>query len=108
MEERAMRTPGKIGTAILTLVLALGLALPAAADGLGRDNGDQEKAVPVVFDVLLLRPIGLMMTVAGTVFYAVPVAPLTLMTRPSDIAKPFKLLVGAPARFTFVDPLGQH
>lgn len=98
-----------IASAVLTLMLVLSLASPAvAASALGRDEGDIQHKVPVVFDVVFLRPMGLMMTVLGAVTYAIPVAPLTLMTRPSDIAKPFKLMVAAPARYTFVDPLGQH
>ncbi|MGH0028787.1 MAG: hypothetical protein ACQGVC_03280 [Myxococcota bacterium] len=99
----------RIGTAILTLVLALGLASPvSAASALSRDDGSQEKAVPVVVDVLVLRPMGLAMTALGAVVYAFPVAPLTAMTRPSDLGKPFKMLVATPARYTFADPLGQH
>ncbi len=98
-----------VASAILTLVLVLGLASPAAAaSALGRDHGDLEGSVPVVLDVLLLRPIGLAMTFAGAALYAFPVAPLTAMTRPSDLAKPFKLLVVVPAKYTFVDPLGLH
>lgn len=99
----------RIGSAVLTLVLALSFAAPAAAtSALSRDNGDLENSVPVVVDALLLRPMGLAMTILGAVVYAFPVAPLTAITRPSDIGKPFKMLVGVPGRYTFVDPLGQH
>ena len=98
----------RIGSAILTVILSLALAIPAASEGLTRDDGDMEHAVPVVIDALILRPAGLMMTALGTVFYAFPVAPIVAITRPSDLGKPFKTLVATPARFTFVDPLGQH
>jgi len=110
MEERAMHKRFRgIGTAILTLALAFSLASPAAAtSALSLDDGGRVKSVPVVFDVLFLRPVGLMMTVLGTMVYAFPVAPLTAMTRPTDLGKPFKLLVAVPGRYTFVDPLGQH
>ncbi len=61
----------------------------------------------MLLDAMVLRPIGLPMTGLG-----MAIAPLamgvTLLTRPSDIFKPFKILVVKPARFTFVDPLGQH
>ena len=98
-----------IARTILALALVISLASPvAAATSLGQDSGDVEQSVPIVFDALVLRPLGLAMTILGTVFYAVPIAPLTAITRPSDLGKPFKLLVGAPARFTFADPLGQH
>jgi hypothetical protein len=100
----------RIASAMLTLALALSLAAPASAEsslGAGDDRAS-EKSVPIVFDVLVLRPLGLAMTVMGTVFYAFPVAPLTAITRPTDIAKPFRLMVATPARYTFVDPLGEH
>ncbi len=98
-----------VASAILTLVLVLSLASPAAAGtALGRDAGDLEGSVPVVLDVLLLRPLGLVMTFAGAAVYAFPVVPMTAITRPSDLGKPFKLLVAAPAKYTFMDPLGQH
>jgi hypothetical protein len=101
----------RIACAMLTLALALSLATPAAAGtslGHGDDGETREKSVPIVFDVLVLRPLGLAMTALGAVVYAFPVAPLTLVTRPTDIGKPFRLMVAAPARYTFVDPLGQH
>ena len=98
-----------IVSAMLTLALVLCLASPAAAtSALGRDIADGETAVPVVFDAIVLRPLGLMMTLVGTMVYAFPVAPITALTRPTDLAKPFKLLVVAPLRYTFMDPLGQH
>ena len=70
--------------------------------------GDEPSAVPMAFDALLLRPLGLLMTGFGTVVYLVPVAPIMLVTRPTDIAKPIPYLIGAPARFTFKDPIGHH
>ena len=98
-----------IVSAMLTLALILCLASPAAAtSALGRDIADGESAVPIVFDAVVLRPLGLMMTLLGTMVYAFPVAPLTALTRPSDLAKPFKLLVVTPLRYTFMDPLGHH
>ncbi len=98
-----------IVSAMLTLALVLCLASPAAAtSALGRDIADGETAVPMVFDAIVLRPLGLMMTLVGTMVYAFPVAPITALTRPTDLAKPFKLLVVAPLRYTFMDPLGQH
>ena len=99
----------RIGSAILIVILSLALASPAAANTtFSRDDGDLERAVPIVVDVLVLRPAGMLMTIVGTAFYVFPVVPLTAITRPSDIGKPFKLLVATPARYTFVDPLGQH
>ena len=98
-----------IVSAMLTLALFLCLAAPAAASSaLGGDISDGETVVPIVFDAVVLRPLGLMMTLVGTMVYAFPVAPITALTRPTDLAKPFRLLVVAPLRYTFMDPLGQH
>jgi len=94
--------------ALATLALILSLASPGAASSLTRETGEMENTVPIVVDVLLLRPLGLAVTALGAVVYAFPVAPITAITRPSDIGKPLGPLVAAPARFTFRDPLGQH
>ena len=88
-------------------LLALSLAQPAFASS-RMEMGDEPSAVPMIFDALLMRPMGLLMTAVGTVIYIVPVAPIMLVTRPTDIAKPIGYLIGDPARFTFKDPIGQH
>ena len=85
--------------------LLLGHAAPAAAAK--TDDYSRTHEVPVLLDVLLLRPIGLVMTAFGTVLAPLPMA-IVGITHPPDIFKPFKALVVAPARFTFVDPIGQH
>jgi hypothetical protein len=93
--------------AFATAGLALTLALPARADRM-TDLSNAPSSVPMIFDVLVMRPIGLLATVMGTVFYVVPVAPIMALTRPTEIAKPMGPLIGAPARFTFKDPIGHH
>ena len=45
--------------------------------------------------------------IGGAVAYGV-VAPFVAMTRPSEIGKPLEPLLFRPARYTFVDPLGEH
>jgi len=92
--------------ALASAALILSLAAPAGA--FTRNDGDRRDSVPVVFDVLLLRPLGFLMTLGGLALYVFPVAPVTALTRPSDIAKPLGPLVAAPGRFTFGDPLGHH
>ncbi len=94
----------------LAAALAIGALLgaaPAAAQSSSLKNADREASVPVVFDVVALRPVGLMMTGLGTAAYAI-FAPFMLVTRPTDMGKPFSALVVKPARYTFVDPLGLH
>ena len=78
---------------------------PAAATA--RDFEDRG-AVNVVFDAMLLRPIGLAVTALGSAWFALGVAPVVLLTRPEDIRKPLESLVLRPARYTFVDPIGHH
>lgn len=102
-----MRTRSRGLVATLAIAaLILGHATSAAA--FTRDDGDQNNSVPMVIDILLLRPTGLVLTVMGALVYAIPVAPIMAVTRPTDIAKPIPTLIGRPARFTFSDPIGQH
>ena len=93
--------------AFATAGLALTLALPARADRVA-EFSDEPSSVPVIFDIAVMRPIGLLTCVVGAAFYLVPVAPIVALTRPTEIAKPLGPLVGVPLRFTFKDPLGHH
>ena len=90
--------------ALVMGALLLGHAAPAVAvtDDYARDH-----AVPVLFDALFLRPVGLVVTGIGVAFAPLPMA-IAAVTRPTDMLKPFKELVIRPARYTFVDPLGMH
>ena len=102
-----MRTPFRnFVVAALTGALVLTSATPAMA--FDQETSDLNHSVPVLVDILVMRPIGLLLTVTGLAVYAVPVAPFMLLTRPSDVAKPLGPLVAEPGRFTFVDPIGQH
>jgi hypothetical protein len=95
--------------ALTVVALLTGSAAPAFAEEDFKDSTDgYEASVPVVFDVLLLRPLGLLMTAGGLVLYAFPVLPITLVTRPTQIFKPLGPLVATPAKYTFSDPIGSH
>ena len=59
-------------------------------------------------DLLLLRPIGLVSLTFSTVLFIVPVLPLTLLTRPTEIKKPFNAMILEPARYVWAHPLGKH
>ena len=87
--------------------LLLSLSHPAVASQ-AFEVETQSSSVPMMFDVLIMRPIGLAATVIGTAVYVFPVLPLMAMTRPADIGKPIRPLIGEPARFTFSDPIGTH
>lgn len=91
-------------------IIAIGgliLSMAAPATAVGRDDGDLPNKVPIVFDVLFMRPVGIVLTAAGAIVYTTLI-PISLLTRPLDVLEPAKPLVVRPARFTFVDPLGYH
>lgn len=98
----------RLSAALVACAAIVALAAPASAQSGTLNNADREAAVPPLFDALVLRPVGLVMTVVGTAIFVVPVAPVMAVTRPTDMGKPFQQLVVAPARYTFVDPLGLH
>lgn len=93
---------------LATVSLIVGLALPAAADRSIYDVQDKTASVPMIFDILVMRPIGLMMTVTGVMVYVFPVVPIMAITRPTDLGKPLGPLVVTPVRFTFGDAIGSH
>lgn len=92
--------------ALAIAALIFSMASPAAA--FTRDDRVQPNRVPMVIDVLLLRPVGLVLTMTGVGFYIFPVAPFTLLVRPVDVFKPLGPLVVKPGKFTFGDPIGYH
>ena len=86
--------------------LLLGNAAPAAASA-SADDFTRRHEVPVLLDAMLMRPMGLLMTGVGLVLAPIPMA-FVAITRPKEAMMPFTELVVRPARFTFIDPLGQH
>lgn len=104
MQDRIRR----LTVALATAGLVLSLASPTFAQSRMSDTGDAPSVVPMIFDAAVLRPIGLLTVIGGTLFYVMPVAPIMAITRPADIGKPLGPLVGAPVQFTFRDPIGHH
>lgn len=99
----------RLAAALAIAVLIVGLAHPIAAADRMYDVDDKSATVPMLFDILVMRPIGFVMTVTGAAVYVFPVTvPFMAITRPTDIAKPLGPLVVTPAKFTFVDPIGEH
>jgi hypothetical protein len=72
------------------------------------DSEANNMTTPVMVDVLILRPIGLGAMALAAVLFVVPVVPLTLLTRPSEMGRPWRRMIIAPARFVWADPLGSH
>ncbi|MDP6979733.1 MAG: hypothetical protein QF570_14195 [Myxococcota bacterium] len=102
-------------TAVICITaLIAGIVLPstASADGNSFINSSDSEAnnmtTPIMVDLVVLRPVGLVSMAVSTVLFVVPVLPLTLITRPSEVAKPFDAMVMEPARFVWSDPLGTH
>lgn len=88
----------------LLAALACVFLLAAPAHALEERDADR---VPVLFDLLTRAVFGIPLTIAGSVAM-VPVGFVTAITRPSEIDKPFRILVLGPVRYTWVDPLGYH
>ncbi len=85
---------------LLSVVLAA-VSPPAATAAIGDRN-----EIPIGLDVGVMRPVGIIATIGGAAVM-VPVGLFTLVTRPSEIGKPFDAIVGGPARFTWKRPLGE-
>lgn len=94
-----------------SLRLTLAAALLATASGLASADEyrataeDTPSAGAMGFDLLIVRPLGLVATVLGTGLFVLQL-PLSLIQGepPMD---PAKALVVEPAQFTFMRPLGQ-
>lgn len=96
---------------LVALVAGITLPLSASASDSFINSSDAEAnnmTSPVMVDLLLLRPVGLLTMCVSTLFFVFPVVPLTLLTRPSEIAKPWEIMVLEPARFVWSHPLGSH
>ena len=88
----------------LLAALACVFLLAGPAHALEERDGDR---VPVMFDLLTRVVFGIPLTIVGSAAM-VPVGFFTAITRPSEIDKPFRILVLGPVRYTWVDPLGYH
>ena len=91
---------------IVALAAAAGLlvaTLPAMAD-----EADSISAAPsaeaMAFDLVVVRPLGVVATIAGTVLF---VASLPIDLLAWNIHDPAQRLVVEPARFTFTRDLGE-
>ena len=93
-----------LAAALVVVALIFAQAAPVAA---AAQDFESRGDVNVVFDAMLLRPMGLAVTALGGVLFA-SVAPIVAITRPTDLRKPLEFLVLRPVRYTFADPLGHH
>ncbi len=77
-------------------------------DNIVASNGIDDPGF-VVIDIAIIRPASLLVTVAGAALF-VGLSPLTALAsipEPHDaFAKTYEVLIGIPARYTFVRPVG--
>ena len=92
--------------ALTSAVVTPALAVPQPEERVMKSPAENGSVNPVL-DALILRPIGFAALATGVALF-VPAAAFTLITRPLDIGKPFKLLIIRPAKYIWVDPLGYH
>ena len=91
----------------LVAALAVALVISTPATTALAYSTEEHANTPVVFDAMVVRPLGLVTVVLGTALFCASL-PLVLVTRPTDIDKPFHALVIKPVRFVWVDDLGGH
>ena len=92
---------------IFFLLAAVLLFTWAASPALAKEKqyitGEDRNAVSMMFDLVVLRPLGLAATVVGTAFFVVSLPFSALGGNTGEAAK--KLVV-EPAKYTFSRPLG--
>ena len=90
---------------VLTLLFTVSISLPAYAE----ETDKHYSPYFVVPDLLIFRPVGFVCTVVGTGLFAVmsPLTAFASISPPHDaFEKAADILIMAPARYTFVRPLG--
>jgi len=99
-----MSNPIRRVLALFAASLLLSAALSGSAHGAPVAQSD---AASAAVDVMFLRPAGFVSLVFGTALF-LAAAPIVLVTRPQEIGRPFQQLVVQPAKYVWVDPLGEH
>ena len=88
---------------IAAVLLFTWAASPVLAKEKQSITGEDRNAVSMMFDLVVLRPLGLAATVIGTAFFVVSLPFSALGGNTGEAAK--KLVV-EPAKYTFTRPLG--
>ncbi|MBW2231629.1 MAG: hypothetical protein JRG92_04875 [Deltaproteobacteria bacterium] len=92
----------------LALLVAFSLLLMAGATHASEISMEEEEAkTPIVWDAMVMRPLGIAALAVGVAFFAVS-TPIVAITRPSDIGKVGHVLIVKPAKYVWVDPIGTH
>lgn len=100
---------GRLHRSIAAFATAMAIAFAGTpAWSQDYENLADDTSSPPMFDLFVLRPVGIVGIGLGSGLFLAPVLPLTLLTRPTDIGKPFHKLVVNPVRYVVADPLGKH
>ena len=104
MEEKTMFRIAKKSLAIA--IIAALLIVPFASMGLAEEYFEREdpSGGEMMYDVIVVRPIGIAATIVGSVFYVISL-PFSLLGQNS--AEAGEALVKKPAAYTFKRPLGE-
>ena len=96
----------KVTTLIAAAAFAAFALTAVVAQADERDGiDDTPSGLAMATDLLIVRPVGLVMTVLGVGLFIVQM-PITLISN-GPMSAPAEKLVAEPARFTFRRPLGQ-
>jgi hypothetical protein len=90
---------------IVTLIAAL-MIMPFASSALAQEyfEAEEPSGAAMLFDTVLVRPVGMVATAVGAVFFVVS-WPFSALGDNTDVAG--EKLVKEPAKFTFKRPLGE-
>jgi len=91
---------------LVIFMISVFLIAPVASTALADEYFEKEdpSGALMIFDVIMVRPIGIVATVVGSVFYVISL-PFSLLGENSDEAG--QALVKDPAAYTFSRPLGE-
>lgn len=92
-------------TAIFAAALALAVSQVSLAQEYREGIDDTPSAGAMAFDLLIVRPVGLVATVAGVGLFVLHL-PLSIIMGEPPTAPAHRFIV-EPARFTFQRPLGE-
>jgi hypothetical protein len=97
----------RIAQKMLVAAGALALiAVPVPADAVGYEDSFQDCQYPEMFDLMVMRPAGLIGTVLGATGFVL-LAPVSVITVPDELPRIYDSLLGDVGRFTFSRPLGE-
>lgn len=93
----------RVATALVLLAILIVPAHLTAAPV----NNTEESNSPPVFDLLIIRPLGLAGLAVSAVLW-IPAQVITMAVAHKEWEKPIDLMLRKPAAFVFKDPIGSH